>query len=700
MQPIVFPEPRDLTVQPGRLHVDPRVHVAPDATVLEREAATLVARALREATNEPVALTESMPHSGIGGGAVLVGAAAGNLSVPPDPQGYTLEIDGAGVRLRGTTPLGTWYGAQTLRQLIELEGAVLPHLTIRDWPHLRYRGLFVECKWGPDRMTLEDWKAAVDACAALKFNHLGVGVYGCWVMQYDNEVTEFLMLPLPEVPGAATPKTIRYYSPAAGGEQTLDYLPAMFADDFFGDLVAYGQARGVAVRPQFNSLGHNTLIPRLAPEVSARDEAGNPTGYGYCLSAPETDRLVFGMYDRIVDTYLLPHGVSSFHIGLDEVWSSIGIDPQDPHRVIEPWCKCPRCREQRPEDLFIDWMLRLCRHLREHGVEQIALWNDQLTRHMDLLTPELAGRIEEMGLNDHIVIEWWWYHPEGVFPTLKPELGLKRWVVPMTGYFHWVPYQSYLENIRGMMAVGVTQGAEGTESYCTFDRGFDRNYRYQAEWAWNPSGCTDVQGFKVKYAKGVFGTRWEQGLAALDAFDQSVAEGDDSGDVVRRLMPYRYTYVTARQPYPRRYPREILEDLRARPTEGRVQLARIARSAAQARLAFVELTETSTTAWQYAVESERIESLATTFLTLLGVDSLLAAGRSGAQRLASTQVRAALARYDGMMAGLEGVKDHYLLPQMLRDLTSLRAYLARLLTLLVDGATAGDILLAAVSDAS
>jgi hypothetical protein len=116
------------------------------------------------------------------------------------------------------------------------------------------------------------------------------------------------MLPLPEVPGAATPKTIRYYSPAAGTEQVLTYRPAMFEEDFFGQLVAYGRSRGVTVRPQFNSLGHNTLIPRLVPEVSARDVEGNPTGYGYCLSAPQTEQLVFRMYDRILDTYLLPHG--------------------------------------------------------------------------------------------------------------------------------------------------------------------------------------------------------------------------------------------------------------------------------------------------------------------------------------------------------------------------------------------------------
>ncbi len=62
----------------------------------------------------------------------------------------------------------------------------------------------------------------------------------------------------------------------------------MVTEDFFGEVVAYGRERGVLVRPHFNTPGHNTLIPRLIPATSAKDEKGIPTGYGFCLTTPKT----------------------------------------------------------------------------------------------------------------------------------------------------------------------------------------------------------------------------------------------------------------------------------------------------------------------------------------------------------------------------------------------------------------------------
>src|ERR671923_2710229 len=140
----------------------------------------------------------------------------------------------------------------------------------------RYRGLYVESKWGPDLMALDDWRHLIDEMAALRMNSLGVGVYGCWVVQYDGKRTEFLMVPFPDHPRLQTPKTIRWYSPAAQAEQELTYLPRMFEQDFLGQVVAYGREKGVAVRPHFNGPGHSTLIPSVYPEVSATDEQGQP----------------------------------------------------------------------------------------------------------------------------------------------------------------------------------------------------------------------------------------------------------------------------------------------------------------------------------------------------------------------------------------------------------------------------------------
>src|SRR5919205_185872 len=101
MQPTVFPEPREAQPAAGRLRLDdPRV---------------------------PVAAAAADPQQP--GAEIRLGAAAGDLDLPPDPEGYTLVVDDRGVRLRGTTPAGTLHAAQSLRQLIEQEGRELGHVT-------------------------------------------------------------------------------------------------------------------------------------------------------------------------------------------------------------------------------------------------------------------------------------------------------------------------------------------------------------------------------------------------------------------------------------------------------------------------------------------------------------------------------------------------------------------------------------------
>jgi len=55
------------------------------------------------------------------------------------------------------------------------DGSV-PKCRIIDWPNRKYRGIFAESRWCSELMTLDDWKAAIDLLASLKFNVLDLGV--------------------------------------------------------------------------------------------------------------------------------------------------------------------------------------------------------------------------------------------------------------------------------------------------------------------------------------------------------------------------------------------------------------------------------------------------------------------------------------------------------------------------------------------
>ena len=53
--------------------------------------------------------------------------------------------------------------------------------------------------------------------ASMKQNQLCISVYGCWCVQYDGRVSEYLYLPVKRYPQLKTPVVSRYWSPGRGG---------------------------------------------------------------------------------------------------------------------------------------------------------------------------------------------------------------------------------------------------------------------------------------------------------------------------------------------------------------------------------------------------------------------------------------------------------------------------------------------------
>lgn len=682
---LIFPEPRETEVQEGRVELgaDWQIVLPEEAEALEVEGAKQVKAWVRKRCGIDLSVVRGGES---GSRCIALGSAAGT---PPNlkyqgPEGYLLYVGQDRIHLVGNGPEGTFYAVQTLKQL--LRGRSVPEVTIRDGPAMERRGLFLENKWGPDRMTLEDWKATIDFMAELKLNLLGIGLYGCWCVQYDGQITEFLLTPISEYPKLRTPKVIRYYSAVESTWKTADYLPPLFEEDLLGEIVAYGKTRNVLVRPHFNSLGHNTLIPRRYPYVSALDEEGRPTGYGFCTSNPHTYEMLFRIYDHIIDRYLAPHGVDYFHVGLDEVYPVVGADPTDPRRRVEPWCRCPVCRTKTREERFVEFLLRICEHLRDKGIHHICLWNDQLARHMDLLDEPLVAQMKERGVFDRIILQWWYYGKQ--FPeTIRPELGLHRWVTPMSGYFYWRYYESYLENIYGMLRLGHEQGATGVETYGVFDEAFHRNYCCLTDYAWNPTGAGDLDRFRDKYTQVVFQENAAQSKEALDQLDRMTDYG-----LMNILAHYAYTYPNPNLPYPRAYPGEALKRLCEDRSGWTAKMKELAGALREAEATFTSVMQKETAfpkaVRNYAAEARRGRALIEDFLSLFEVLDLcqaaveaLADGTTRKEKAleklgtAKDNVQETLTRHDEAMAGLEEAKAIYLQPQALRELSYMRAFL-------------------------
>ncbi len=607
-------------------------------------------------------------------------------------EAYRLVVAEAGLTVWGAGGPGTFYSAQTLAQLMQENGTalVVPAVVVTDWPQLRHRGLFIECKWGPDLMQLDDWRRLIDEMAALKMNYLGIGIYGCWCIQYEQQITEFLFVPLPQYPDLQTRKNITYYSAQKGGWQAVNYVPPMFSEDFLGEVVAYGQTRHVTVRPQFNSLGHNTLIPRLYPEISAKDAQGRPKGYGFCLTNPRTREMVGTMLTGIAERYLLPHGVDHFHIGFDEVYPVLGIYKHAPQARISPWCECPECAKHDDNELAVQYVLDLVEILQKKGVKNVTLWHDQLER-TGLLNEDFVQKLAARGLKDTIILDWWRYRSTP-FETTKPELGLRRFITPLGGYWHWSVYRDYLVNIETMGRLGVREGVEGIEAYSTYDRSFDNHQRLIADCGWNIGGVASLGEWKEKYARYVYGPRWQEGRQALAELEKVSALESPYVGLVINLDSYKYTYPAADKPYPRSYPQEVLAQLAADPalTE---KIAAALGMARQARSTLAELAVSPVVqaipAAEMLAEAWRIEGLLHIFhnLALLrstyhtaqecglaGRHSEVAAKLGEARQLADEALQA----HHQVALVLENTKLDYLLPQTLRDWSAVLPFLQML----------------------
>lgn len=486
-------------------------------------------------------------------------------------EGYQIQIDEAGARIIGADPAGAFYGAVTFEKLLhEEKGALyLPVTQIEDWPSFPERGLFLEDRYGSEFMTLDDYKEAIDYFAKMKLNSLTIGVYGCWSVQYDNRVAEYLYLPFGKYPQLKTPMSIKYYRPDARDYVCREnLLPTMFEKPFFGDIIRYAAKKNIQVRPLFNSYGHNNLLPREIPEVSAKDTDGKPLEVGFCTSNEKTYEVLFDIYDNIIDNYLAPNGVDSFHIGLDEVMS-------------KELCQCEKCRGISGYKRAMEHAIRLIRHLKDKGMRHVHMYYDTIfgfyrtsagsflsldgapstQEEVDAYVAETAQRFKEEGIYDITVLDWWnYYSDEKMFYGRELNNSFRSVIMPMTGYYHWLSPMERNDNIRGAARRAVKHGFEGLCAYSALEYCFDRPYNYLASVAWNKDQIDDQQAFYDSYAYALCPDAPELTRRAMEIIGE-LSVDDRRENPIGKLGYYWTSYKRASKPYPRCWFAELKENI-------------------------------------------------------------------------------------------------------------------------------------------
>ena len=567
----IFPLPKQAETNGELLQLKScRIDVQTDVITTEATVGLLT----RKLTEQGVAVCDD--------GETVITLALGKApeGVINESSAYQVEVTENAVNLTGYGDSGLYYTAVTLSQI--LENGALPVCKVLDWPDMASRGHYVECRFNSDIMTKQDWMNAIDEMAMQKLNYVGIDIYNCWVVQYDHRVSEYLYIPIEGHPELQTTAISKYYSPKEGHWVRKEQMHPIAKEDFLGELMDYARKRGMRFSITFSSYGHNTLIPRKNANVSAKDEFGEPTLSGYCTSNPETYELLFGIYDYIIDKYLKPNGVESFGTGLDEVWAEQGQNPDDILKLTSPWCRCPECRKYTKGELFVNHAIRCIKHLKEKGMKHISMACDMLIDHgpngVGELSYKMQQALKENDLMDVINVTWWTYAdlPEKLmFQTTRPELEIRRGVMPWNGYYSWCMQCNSVRDVYMMVDMGLREKCFSLSSYTTWDPCFDRTNHVFAELPWNFEGSGGIVGVTDHYLKRLFPNKFEQARRAFQIADYITEERIDQPEgnssclanyfMLRdRMSYYFYTYVEKNKPYPQPFPGEALKKLDVR----------------------------------------------------------------------------------------------------------------------------------------
>lgn len=446
-------------------------------------------------------------------------------------ENYELSISEKGVKIRSGDSLGALHAIRTIVDLWDAgDGRTLPCVDISDGPSFPTRGIFAESFFGTDLMSLEDWQQLLDRVGQLKLNTLGISIYGCWDIHHA-ERNEFLFVPLREFPELETPQRMVTWDSATKREVEERYLPKMFEDDYFGDLVRYAAERGVEVVPHLGGPGHSTLIPRMTPEVSALDERGEPTGYGYCVSSQRSRATLERLIRCLVEQHLLPNGIRRLHVAGDEYYPIRNVDPRDPRRVVSPYCECRGCRQLKPGRMLIEYLLLVGRVLADYGVTMVH-WHDTLVR--EEVLDEYLDRVKDVGLPKP-AIAWWKYND----PVPTPDASrVETWSSPTVGLSSFLFPQDWTPNIEATLRRGHQAGAAGVFAYALPDPADYINYAYLAGMAWNLEGTGGAREFSRRWAESVCPGNVEPARHALSLWSGIAGCYPLMMYVVQQLLPF------------------------------------------------------------------------------------------------------------------------------------------------------------------
>ena len=341
---------------------------------------------------------------------------------------HVIDVLAERIAIAGSSPLDTFHGAQTLKQLLktDADGIYVSAISIRDYARFRFRGVHL--------LTSRDGLSYItnlieNVLAPLKINHI--------VLQTDKIAW-------------------------AGHPELTDKDNSMPREDI-PKLLEVARRHHITVTPLVQSPGHLEWAFRDGNNSDIVEDPGRP--YCYCMSNPKSYEFIFSIMDEAIEIFGHPEYL---HAGRDE-FDVLGAVPCD-----------DRCRAVGKQKLYIQDTLRIYEHLKSRGCKMM-MWGDVLTK--------IGYREMIDELPKDILINDWRYQPSIEYPSTEFYQTHGFSVIAGTWYdprniFTFANYAAR-RGIQGMLQ--TTWTGWKTEQETLRDHP-EQVYAYVlgAGWAWNP----------------------------------------------------------------------------------------------------------------------------------------------------------------------------------------------------------------------
>ncbi|WP_149193486.1 beta-N-acetylhexosaminidase [Luteimonas suaedae] len=452
-----------------------------------RDAADHLVRLLRDTPGLSLAVREESAPS------------PGSIRLQLDPQspvaqaeGYALDADAQGLRIRARDAAGLFYGAISAWQLASADtgrgAAEIPAVTIRDWPRFGWRGQLLDV--ARHFHDVDTVKHVIDAMARHKLNvlHLHLTDDQGWRIEIKRYPK------LTEIGAWRTP-------PGAGRHGTPQRYGGYYTQEQIRELVAYAAARHITILPEIDMPGHAQAAVAAYPEevgvTGERPPVAVDWGVNPYLFDTDERSLAFirGVLDEVLELFPSPF----IHIGGDEA-------------VKDQWEASPAVRAQM-------------RRLGVKDAHAMQGWfNEQLAKYLTGEGRRLIGwdEILEGGLPDSASVMSWrgvdgavaaarlghdvvlapagWMYLDNLQTERSDEPNGRLAVLPLSRVYELDPVPAELTADQARHVLGA-QGALWSEyipSRRHIDHAMFPRLAAVAEVAWSPMAARDWDGFLAR----------------------------------------------------------------------------------------------------------------------------------------------------------------------------------------------------------